>query len=298
MNGKILFILSLFITSGLVLFGGCDDTVGIVNWTPPDTTQRDTTGSDSTELPDSLKREIEDIVLVPVGNFWRGSSYGYYERDETPQKEIRVDSFYIMKYEVTNEQYAQFLSEIDEPATHHHGDMLVGRRSDSYFAIGEYARYPISYANWFDAQAFAQWIGGRLPTEAEWEKAARGDQDRRIYPWGDQITGSLANFSNSNGGLWRVGLSEGFSPYGCYDMVGNVWEWTADWYNATYYSRGTSRNPKGEPTGRFKTIRGGSYGNDETIVRCSERNGVEPELRFFELGFRVVFSPDSVKPAE
>ena len=299
MNEKLIFVIALLITGSLVLFGGCEGTVGIVDLPPPDTTAQDTTGdNDTTEVPDSLKREIEDIVMVPAGTFWRGSSYGFFEQDETPQKEIRVDSFYIMKYEVTNEQYAQFLSETDNPALHFHGDMLIGRMSDSYFAIGDYANYPISYASWHDAQAFAEWYGGRLPTEAEWEKAARGDRDRRIYPWGDQITGRLANFSNQHGGLWPVGYAEGTSPYGCYDMVGNVWEWTSDWYSSTYYSRGTTHNPQGPESGRYKTIRGGGFGNDETIVRCSKRFAVEPYIHFLELGFRVAFNPDSVKPAE
>ena len=294
MNGKILFILSLFITSGLVLFGGCDDTVGIVNWTPPDTTQRDTTGSDSTELPDSLKREIEDIVLVPVGNFWRGSSYGYYERDETPQKEIRVDSFYIMKYEVTNEQYAQFLSEIDEPATHHHGDMLVGRRSDSYFAIGEYARYPISYANWFDAQAYCDWGGRRLPTEAEWEKAARGGLEGMLYPWGDQApvcakgAENGAQFYSCDGETVPVGS---FAPngYGLYDMAGNVWEWTSSLYEDYHYDATDGREDV-EASGP-RVLRGGSWSYGGNFLRVADRNRYVPYDSDLNFGFRCALSP-------
>ncbi len=298
MNEKLIFVIALIVTVAIVIFTGCEDSVGPSGPpAPPDTTE-DTTGVDTTEVPDSSKREIEDIVMVPAGYFTMGSNTWYYENDETPQNQVNVDSFYIMIYEVTNEQYAKFLTESEEPSIHHHTNMLIGRQGGNYIADGGRENYPVYFVDWDDANSFAEWYGGRLPTEAEWEKAARGDTDSRVFPWGAQISPSYANFNNSEGGIWPVGQSIGTTPYGCYDMVGNVWEWTADWYQYDYYSRGETNNPQGPFIGHYKTVRGGCYANDETIVRCSERSYVDPVLSYITVGFRVVFSPDSVRPAE
>jgi formylglycine-generating enzyme required for sulfatase activity len=301
MNEKYILVVALVITIGIAIIG-CDDSLGPVNQgNYPDTTDEDTTDVDTTQFPDSLKREIEDIVIVPAGWFWMGSNTWYYENDEIPQHQIYVDSFYIMQYEVTNQQYAQFLTEIDDPSPHYNGDMMIARRSNDYLPISGRENFPVFFVDWDDARSFAEWYGGRLPTEAEWEKAARGNSDRRVFPWGDQISPGWANFNNAAGGLWPVGQAIGVSPYDCYDMVGNVWEWTADWYLYNYYSRNETNNPRGPigPVGgQFKTLRGGCFSNSEAVVRCSERFAFDPELSYLEIGFRVVFSPDSVKPAE
>lgn len=237
---------------------------------------------------------IENISLVPGSSFYMGSPTGFFELDEQPEHRVTIDSFYVMLYEVTNRKYAEFLT-ASGGADHWNDGMMIDRRGNNFTPRSEFADYPATYVSLDNAKAYADWIGGRLPTEAEWEKAARGDRDKRYYPWGDQIRPGLANFSNPAGGLWQVGLAVGRSFYGCYDMAGNAWEWTSDWYNAYYYHTSPAVNPQGPDNGTHKSIRGGGFSNDELAVRCANRMAALPETRMVDLGFRCVFHPDTVR---
>ena len=140
-----------------------------------------------------------------------------------------------------------------------------------------YAEHPVVNVNWDQANAYATWAGGRLPTEAEWEKACRGT-DGRIYPWGDEPpTAELANFANNVGDTTPVGsYPNGASPYGALDMAGNVWEWTADWYAADYYANSPPANPPGPATGDVRVVRGGAFDYNENDVRCAARDDCYP----------------------
>ncbi len=226
-------------------------------------------------------------VDVPAGEFTMGSDPAVdpdaYD-GEMPQHPVYVDAFRISKYEVTNAQYAQCVraTVCDEP------------RAVQYYSDPAYADYPVYYVSWFDAQMFCEWVGGRLPTEAEWEKAARGT-DGRIYPWGNEFAESKCNTSESGiGDMTEVGsYPDGASPYGAMDMAGNVWEWVADWHDFDYYKKAPERNPQGPDSGDVRVLRGGSWLGYQFEARCAARSRLGPDYRSYHVGFRVAASPGS-----
>jgi iron(II)-dependent oxidoreductase len=238
------------------------------------------------------------MVLVPAGPFLMGSdrrkdrnAYPY----ETPQRLVYLDAFEIDKYEVSAIQFLKFVLATDRQP-------LVDWRYDGGNFQESMAHHPVMHVSWYDADAYCRWAGKRLPTEAEWEKAARG-VDGRLYPWGNEPAGlSRANFG-------RTGLSgpvrdrperlllypplvavdkyeNGVSPYGVYQMLGNVAEWVADWYDRDYYRYAPDRNPKGPPTGTHKVFRGGGWIDSTTTMRVAMRNGADPKTKMNWLGFR------------
>jgi len=215
------------------------------------------------------------LVYVPAGSFMMGSEDG--NSDEKPVHEVYLDAYWIDRTEVTNAMFERFVE-----ATGH--DARPGWRIT---ASGK-ADHPVRYVNWFDADAYCRWAGRSLPTEAQWEKAARGT-DGRKYPWGNQEPDeSRCNFELNEDGTTPVGKysPKGDSPYGVADMAGNVWEWVADWYDEGYYRSAPGENPPGPGSGTGRVLRGGSWGNVAGSVRSSFRGSDLPDVRSGSNGFR------------
>ena len=255
------------------------------------------------EFPDLAKVVIIQEVLIPSGEFTMGSnvdrelaicrkyslecSRDWY-KDEQPQHPVYLDSYYIDMYEVTNALYAECVQE----GTCELPSNLGSSKSDSYYGNPRFARYPVIFVNWFDATAYCTWRGARLPSEAEWEMAARGT-DGRTYPWGDEINCNKANYfgkdleNSCTGGTTEVGhYRDGKSPYGLYDMAGNVWEWVGDWYGANYYNDSPSSNPLGPIWGQERILRGGPWDGHYNRVRSANRGRNNPTAATNFIGFR------------
>ena len=239
-----------------------------------------------------------EMVMVPAGEFLMGSDkkadrLAY--RSEIPQRRVYLDAFEISKYEVTALEYLKFVLATNR------SPQLDWRYDGGNFQESM-ANHPIMHVTWHEADAYCKWAGQRLPTEAEWEKAARGTEGR-LFPWGSEYAGpTRANFG-------RTGLSgpvrdrperlllyppiisvdkyeNAVSPYGLYQTIGNVAEWVADWYDPDYYKKGPDRNPQGPETGTQKAFRGGGWMDSTTTMRVAMRNGTDPNTRINWLGFR------------
>jgi formylglycine-generating enzyme required for sulfatase activity len=236
------------------------------------------------------------MVLIPAGEFWMGSDDGEGSPDEHPKHKVYLDDYYIEKYELTNAQYKKFCDAkgIEYPQVPGWEGM------DDYFV--KFLDYPALSMDWDQAVAYAAWVGKRLPTEAQWEKAARGP-DAFKYPWGSAEPDS--------GGVYRCNYipgadtsadahkyaapvgsyANGMSPYGLYDMAGNALEWCSDWHDGTYYGRSPERNPAGPDSGTDRICRGGSWRTGAKEVRCANRYYYEPSVRCTCVGIRCVFTP-------
>ncbi len=222
--------------------------------------------------PTSAPSNKPNTVYIEGGAFTLGSDAG--NEDETPQQQMIVSSFNIDLYPVTNAEYKEFVD-----ATSHNPPR---NWEDGSYPDG-LADHPVVWVNWNDAKAFCEWAGKRLPTEYEWEKAARGT-DGPVYPWGDAFDPAKCNSSESNlKGTSPVGsYSDGVSPYGLFDMAGNVWEWTADWYQG-YRGTRYELSRYGE---QFKVLRGGSWFDGQDAVRTTVRKSFDPNQGFSTIGFR------------
>jgi len=258
-----------------------------------------------------------DYVLVPAGEFLMGDNFNSGDLDEKPVHLVFLDAYYISKYKVTNSEYNRFIDD-------------GGYTDSTYWTAGSYGYYvsqpvywndskykgggiegnenfPVVGVSWYEAMAYCKWLSKktgkiyRLPTEAEREKAARGT-DQRMYPWGNNIDGSYANYSNSGDpyviltpvGFYDGNTHNGFptnnnaSPYGAYDMAGNVWEWCSDWHNKDYYSISPTNNPAGPSSGSFRVVRGGWWGSGPCILTTTNRYAFAPFYREYDVGFRCV----------
>ncbi len=232
----------------------------------------------TTTTPPAAQPTTTGMVSIPAGPFIMGSDSG--DPDETPQHEVDLPAFEIDLYEVTNAQFAAFVE-----ATGYQTDAEKAGEAGwrAYYTEGK-ENHPVVKVSWNDAVAYCQWGGKRLPTEAEWEKAARGT-DGRVFPWGNEWDPAKANVKESGfrGTTPVGGFPDGVSPYGVYDMAGNVWEWTADWYQPYPGSSDTGNPYFGE---KFRVTRGGGWFEEAAQVRTSNRNATSPSAANDDLGFR------------
>jgi formylglycine-generating enzyme required for sulfatase activity len=263
------------------------------------------------------------MVYVPAGKFAMGAapdSAGKVPTSEGPEHEVSLPAFWIDRTEVTNAMFARFVSQAGytpQAKAHYVFDFAKGEWALTAGADWQHPRgpdssikgleqHPVIQVFWEDAKAYCTWAGRRLPTEAEWEKAARGVDSRR-YPWGsERVSATRLNFADVNvSELSWARLTEddgyrftapvgsypdGASPYGALDMVGNAWEWVSDFFNEAYYQRSPAKNPQGPDTGEQRVIRGGSWLGDYADVRASARRSTSPYTASDELGFRCALS--------
>jgi formylglycine-generating enzyme required for sulfatase activity len=238
-----------------------------------------------TTLPDEITdAKGVEMVLVPAGEFTMGSDYS--ENEEHPRHQVYLDDFYMDTYEVTNKLYRNC---VDDYACTPPEDVSSKNRNN-YFDNPEFNEFPVVYVNWEQAKTYCEWRGGHLPTEAQWEKAARGT-DERIYPWGDNISCDYANYYNGTKycvlETTKVGsYDRGKSIYGIYDLAGNVWEWVADRYDEKYYQNSPFENPSGPENGEERVFRGGAWDNHENLLYTFVRNKSKPLDSYSGLGFR------------
>lgn len=251
------------------------------------------------------------MALVPAGPFEMGGDVDFaleecekqyigcqrtsFE-DREPIHTITLDTYYIDLYEVTNARYAECVDAGD-------CDLPRDSRSDtrsSYYGDSQFDDYPLVYVSWYDAQTYCEWRNARLPSEAEWEKAARGEEGY-IFPWGNEFDGTLANFCDSNCEYYQknVDFDDGYvdtapvgsysaNSYGLYDMAGNVWEWVSDWYDVYPGGNAEDSDDFGE---RYRVVRGGSWYADVLSLMASSRGVYKPDLSNVNVGFRCVRSP-------
>jgi len=215
------------------------------------------------------------LLYVPEGDFFMGSSNQSDPPDEQPRRRIYLDAFWIDQTEISNANYDKCVKAGNCPA-------IVSPRPD----ILEHPDYPVQGVTWTDARTYCEWVGRRLPTEAEWEKAARGT-DGAIFPWGnDSPNRKMANFNRQNGDVMPIAsYPAGASPYGALDMAGNVYEWVQDWYSENYYLLSPSENPTGPESGLTRVLKGGAWNGMAISLRAANRFWSFPYRNDFD-GFR------------
>jgi formylglycine-generating enzyme required for sulfatase activity len=265
----------------------------------PSSNDNSTNSNDNSFL---AKQPPKNMIFVPSGFFIMGSND--HGEDEAPEHKTYLDSYYIDRYEVSANDFALFLNDVNNINGYYHDN-----KYGTLFYNGKYqprkgfANHPINNVKWKGAHAYCRWKGKRLPTEAEWEKAARGE-DGRKYPWGNKLpTQKLARYLQ----VWTKEIkhhvmvpvdffSEGTSPYGVLHMAGNVKEWVDDWFDREYYDDPANHiNPKGQIGGEYKVLRGGSWRDLTGFIYSSFRNNAYPDSRLDDYGFRCAKSTETKK---
>ena len=258
---------------------------------------------------------LPQLALIPSGDFVMGSDDR--DQDEKPAHRVHLDEFQIAVHPVTQQEYERFVRETGHRAPAIYELPLVvtaggPERERSFRATGQSyvwldseapkdrLDHPVTLVRWEDAIAYCAWLSDatgrtvRLPTEAEWEKAARGGLEGKRYPWGDSLDGEMANFADSSSrrarGTTRV---RSYAPngYGLFDMAGNVWQWVSDWHSRSYYATSPLQAPSGPREGALRVVRGGSWlVADSRMLSCSHRHKVPPDTYSYGIGFRIVCS--------
>lgn len=263
------------------------------------TSQPSPTNTTLPPTPTTLPDEITDpkgvvMRLVPAGPFTMGSDNGM--PDEKPPHLVDLPAFYMDKFEVTNALYKAC---VDEGACQEPANTSDGNHPGAYgtYGLPLFDKYPVIWVDWNRARTYCAWRGTRLPSEAEWEKAAHGT-DKRTYPWGDSISSTFANFGNNlpetySGAFGKTAAvgdyPKGQSPYGIYDMAGNVWEWVEDWYDVYPGGAPSVNNAFGQKT--YRVLRGGAWSDDPSLLRTTFRGGNTPDTAVNYVGFRCARTP-------
>jgi formylglycine-generating enzyme len=254
-----------------------------------------------------------NLARIPAGDFLMGASDA--EEDQRPVHRVHLSDFFIGRFPVTQDEYARFVraSGYPAPAVRELPLIAAGGRDAVFLELAApyiwtegtppagYGTHPVVLVTYDDALAYCRWLSGelqrdvRLPTEAEWEKAARGGVDGQRYPWGNDIDPTRGNFLTDPSVKRQRGTRPtGTYPpnaYGLYDMCGNVWEWVSDWYAADYYGSGQVQDPGGPASGDMRIVRGGAWVNDDvSMLRCSYRHKVPPDTYAYSVGFRIICS--------
>jgi sulfatase modifying factor 1 len=252
-----------------------------------------------------------NLARIPGGDFLMGAADA--EEDERPIHRVFVSEFFIGRFAVTHDDYAKFVRATGHPPpairelpliTFGGRDTLFRELASPYVWNGDqppagHGSHPVVLVTSDDAAAYCGWMSDvlgravRLPTEAEWERAARAGVDGLRYPWGNDIDASRGNFLTDSANKRQRGTRPtGTYPpnaFGLYDVVGNVWEWVSDWYSPDYYGMGEARDPRGPATGSMRIVRGGSWVNDDvSMLRCAYRHKVPPDTYAYSVGFRIV----------
>ncbi len=243
--------------------------------------------------PDFQPNKIVEPVMVHVPEGWFSMGYDGGRDDEKPEHGVFVDAFELASYQTTNEDYERFLDATKHPKPTHWGDPNFN-----------HPKQPVVAVSWFDAVAYCEWLSAasgreyRLPTEAEWERAARGNAEDSLYPWGNCAPEDLPDYS----ARWKTGpeVVGLYSPnaFGLFNLGDNVHEWCADWYDANYYAVSPERNPQGPLSGTRRASRGGSWRHHIKVTRTAARSSIPPELKYADYGFRVARSLAAVRNAE
>jgi len=252
-----------------------------------------------------------NLARIPAGDFMMGAADA--EEDERPVHRVYLSDFLIGRFPVTHDEYARFVRATGYvvPAVRDLPLITSGGRDATFRDLAApyvwtesrppagFGSHPVVLVTHDDAVAYCKWLSDdlgravRLPTEAEWEKAARGGVDGQRYPWGNDIDPTRGNFlPDASIKRQRGTRPTGTYPpnaYGLYDVCGNVWEWVSDWYGRDYYGLGELRDPSGPPSGDMRIVRGGSWVNDDvTMLRCAYRHKVPPDTYAYSIGFRIV----------
>jgi formylglycine-generating enzyme required for sulfatase activity len=253
---------------------------------------------------------LPDLARISAGDFLMGAADA--EDDERPVHHVYVSEFFIGRFPVTNDEYARFVQATGHPAPVVRALPLIATGREALFSesaapyiwegnhpLSGRGGHPVVLVRYDDALAYCSWLSEtiarpvRLPTEAEWEKAARAGAEGLRYPWGNDLDSSRGNFltdpSIRNQRGTRPTGTYPPNAYGLYDVCGNVWEWVADWYGPDYYGLGEMRDPQGPPIGNMRIVRGGSWLNDDAaMLRCAYRHKVPPDTYSYSVGFRIV----------
>lgn len=242
------------------------------------------------------RSDTTEMASIAAGEFWMGRSQNWLldelgmhlraRLDDQPVHLVFLDAYRIDKYEVTNRDYARFVA-------------ATGRRAPFHWAGGKVPEgqemFPVYNVTWDDAVAYCRSVGKRLPTEAEWERAARGGVEKSMFPWGARLAPEAKSAADTDAKRARYGMPDGptvvgsFAPngFGLYDVTGNVWEWVSDWYEQGYYAISPERNPQGPESGMYRVIRGGGWSDgDERILALHYRNFTNASLPSNTVGFR------------
>jgi formylglycine-generating enzyme required for sulfatase activity len=257
-----------------------------------------------------LSEITPNLARIAAGDFLMGAADA--EEDERPIHKVHVSEFFIGRFAVTQDDYARFVRATGYPAPDVRILPMIASGREAAFKEQAAAyvwhngqppagrgAHPVVLVRYEDANEYCRWLSGRLnriarlPTEAEWEKAARCGAERTRYPWGQQIDPSHANFLSDPAVKHQRGTrpTGTYAPngYGLYDMIGNVWEWVSDWYAPDYYGLGEASDPRGPEIGSLRIVRGGSWVNDDTsMLRCAYRHKVPPDTYAYSMGFRIV----------